>query len=210
MDQARKEGPRGEDDGIRMEDEPDLRHDALDPVAPQEQVVDGLLEQGEVGLILEPPSDRAPVENPVRLGARGADGGSLAGIEDPELDTGLVGGQRHRPPESVHLLHQVPLADPTDGGVARHLAERFDAVGEQERARTRAGGGERSLGTGVTATDHDDVEALGELHDGEPLTKRRYSRPRGRVRQPVSRETPRGPASGGTSFHVKHRRATGA
>jgi hypothetical protein len=52
----------------------------------------------------------------------------------------------------------VALADPTDRRVAGHLPQGLDAVRQQQRAPAHAGGGERGLGAGVAATDHDDVE----------------------------------------------------
>ena len=43
-------------------------------------------------------------------------------------------------------------------------------MGQQEGAGTHAGGGKRSLGASVAATDHDDVEFDGKLHgDGAIL-----------------------------------------
>ena len=47
----------------------------------------------------------------------------------------LVGGDRHRTAQRVDLLDEVSLADAADRRVARHLPERLDVVGEQQRAR---------------------------------------------------------------------------
>ena len=55
----------------------------------------------------------------------------------------------------------MPFADAADGGVARHLPERFDVVGEQERVRAHACGGECGFRAGVSAADDDDVVGVG-------------------------------------------------
>ena len=69
-----------------------------------------------------------------------------------------IGRARHGAAERVDLLDQVALADAADGRVAAHLAERLDALREQQRARTHARSGQRGLGAGVAAADHDDVK----------------------------------------------------
>ena len=104
---------------------------------------------------------------PVRLGARRPDRRSLAGIQRAELDPGFVRGARHRAPERIDLAHQVSLADTADGWVAAHLAERLDALRQQQCPRAHAGRGERRLGAGVTTADDDDIagrRGLGMLH----------------------------------------------
>ena len=78
---------------------------------------------------------------------------------------GLVGGDRHRAAERVDLLDEVPLADAADRRVAGHLAERLDAVRQQQRLAAHPRGGERRLGAGVAAADDDDVETLREFHE---------------------------------------------
>ena len=151
------------------EGEADLGHDARHAVALDEQVIDGLLEQREVGLVLEPVPDGALVQDAVGLGARGPHRRTLARIQDAELDPRVVRGERHRPAERVDFLDQVALADPADRRVAGHLAQRFDAVSQQQRARTDPRRGERGLGAGVATADHNDVETLGKVHDERVL-----------------------------------------
>ncbi len=54
-------------------------HDAGDAVALDDQVVDRLLEERQVGLVLEAAADRGLVEDAVGLRARRAHGRALAG-----------------------------------------------------------------------------------------------------------------------------------
>lgn len=55
----------------------------------------------------------------------------------------------------------MPFANAANGGVARHLPERFDVVGEQERVRAHAGGSQRGFRAGVSAADDNDVVGVG-------------------------------------------------
>ena len=99
------------------------------------------------------------VELAVGLRARRAHRRTLAGVQRAELDAGAVRGARHRAAQRVDLLDQVALADAADGRVAAHLAQRLDALREQQRARAHARGRQRGLGAGVAAADDDHIEA---------------------------------------------------
>ena len=56
------------------------------------------------------------------------------------------------------------FADAADGGIARHLSERFDVVCEQKRLRAHACGSQRGFRTCVAAADDDDVVGFGVNH----------------------------------------------
>jgi hypothetical protein len=164
VDQPVEEGAGGEHHGGRFEAQADLGDDAGDPVADHGEVVHGLLEQPQVGLVLEAAADRGLVEHPVGLGAGGTHGRALAGVEDAELDAAFVGGRRHGAAEGVHFLDQMPLADAADGRVAAHLAEGFDVVGEQQGGAPGPCRGQRGFGAGMAAADNDHVESGGMKH----------------------------------------------
>ena len=168
MDAAIEEGAGGEHHGAAAEAQADLRDGAGDAAALEPEVVHRLLEQPKVGLILQAAPDGRLVEDAVGLGPRGAHGGPLGCVEDPELDARLVGGGRHGTAERVDLLDQVPLADAADGRIAAHLAQRLDVVREQQRGAAHARAGQRRLGAGVAATDHDHVELLRVLQEKAP------------------------------------------
>ena len=87
---------------------------------------------------------------------------------------------RHRAAQRVDLLDQMPLADAADRRIARHCAQGFDVVRQQQRLHAHARGRQRGFGAGMAATDNDDIEGIGEFHDG------RHSTPAPRL------------------FHVKH------
>ena len=121
MNETGQERARRQHDRIRFETHAQLCDHpgdaSIGAVTVERQIVDCLLEQGEIRRILEARADRLLVENPVRLRPRGAHRGSLAGVEDPELDAGLVGGQRHRAAEGVELLDEMPLPIPPIDGL---------------------------------------------------------------------------------------------
>ena len=164
MDAAVQERARGQHHCPRAEPDADLGDGAHHPVALHHQVVHRLLEQHQVRLVFQPRPDRRLVEQPVGLRPGGAHGRPLGAVEDAELDPGLVGGHGHRPAQGIHLLDQVALADAADRRVAAHLAERLDVVGQQQRLAAHARRGQGSLGPGMAAADHDDVEFLWIKH----------------------------------------------
>ena len=169
VDEAGEESPR------RQHHRPALEHDAElgshpgDAVAVEQQVVNRLLKQREVRLVFQPSSDGGLVQHTVGLRAGGAHRRPLGRIERAELDARLVGGDRHRPAQRIHLLHQMALADATDGRIARHRTEGFDVVRQQQRPRARAGTGERGFGAGMAATDDNHIEGFGEFHGARIL-----------------------------------------
>jgi hypothetical protein len=104
MDQARQERAGCEHDRVGFEAEADLGDDAADAVPVEREIVDGLLEQRQIGLRFEARADGLLVQEAIGLGSSCPDGGTLAGVEDPELDAGLIGGDRHRAAQCVNLL----------------------------------------------------------------------------------------------------------
>ena len=131
VDLAVEESAGRQHHGARQELQTDLRHGADDAVAFDDQIIDRLLEQPQIRLVFQARTDGGLVENAVGLGARGADCRAFRGVQDAELDAGLVGGNRHRAAHGIDLLDQVALADATDGGVARHLAQCLNIMREQ-------------------------------------------------------------------------------
>ena len=70
-------------------------------------------------------------------------------------------------PPRAHRPHQMALPMPPMDGVAAHLAEGFDVVGEQQGLRTHRAPPPCSLGAGMAAADNDHVESGGMEH-GKP------------------------------------------
>ena len=81
------------------------------------------MEEGQIGLILQRLPNGLAVQDAICLGARGSNRGALAGIENPELDTGVIGGNGHDAAQRIDFLDEMPLADPANRRVAGHLTQ---------------------------------------------------------------------------------------
>ena len=55
------------------------------------------------------------------------------------------------------------LAQPSDGGITRHLANAVGAMGYQCRPRSHPRRSMRRFRTGVSAADHHDIETVGTM-----------------------------------------------
>ena len=166
VDSSVQEGSRRQYNGARIEANAHLRDHARDTVASNDQIIAGALEQPEIRLILEPPPNGRLVQRTIRLGPRRPHRRSLGAVENPKVDSRLVGRGRHGAAERVDLLDQVTLADAADRRIAAHLPQRFDRMGEQKRRRAHARSGKRRLGAGMAAADDDHVEMSRKLHHG--------------------------------------------
>ena len=122
------------------------------------QVVGFALDDGEVRRLADRRLHGGRIELAVGLGARTADGRTLAAIEQTKLDAALVGDAAHEAVERIDLADEVALAKAADGGVAGHRADGREPMGQQRRARAHARGRSRGLTAGVAAADDDDVE----------------------------------------------------
>ena len=171
MNQARQERTGCENNGSCPDSYPKLRHhsrDACDSsLILDDKIVHRLLKQGQVGLILKAGAYCLPIKDSVSLGTSGPYCGPFAGIEDPELDTGFVSCQRHRAAKRVYFLYEVPLSDPANGRIARHLPQCFHAVREEQCRSTHPGGRKRRFGPGMPATNDDDIELIWVKHDDQ-------------------------------------------
>src|SRR3546814_5982224 len=100
------------------------------------------------------------VQPAIRLRTRATSCRALGWVQDTELNARAVDGPGHDSVEGVDLAHQVTFAEPADRRVARHRADRIDAVRQQQRPGTDPGGCGRSLAAGMAAADEDAVVAL--------------------------------------------------
>jgi hypothetical protein len=98
----------------------------------------------------------APIKAPIGLGARALYGGTLAAIEEAELNPRLIRRPRHQTIEGVNLANEVTLAEPANCRVARHFADGGESLcDERGRGATTGGGGRRFCPGMPTADDHD-------------------------------------------------------
>jgi hypothetical protein len=56
------------------------------------------------------------------------------------------------------------FSNAADGRIARHLPQGIEAVGQQQGVAPHAGSGKRSLGSGVAASNYNNIIVFNELH----------------------------------------------
>ena len=132
MNFAAEEGAHREHDRRRAERQSALGNDTHHAIAFDDQILGFLLKQCQMGLGFEHASNGAFVELSIRLRPSGAHGGPLAGVQRAELDAGQIRGARHGPAQSVYFFDQMPFANAADRGIAAHLSQGLDVVGEQQ------------------------------------------------------------------------------
>jgi hypothetical protein len=71
----------------------------------------------------------------------------------------------------------VALADPTDRGIAGHLAQSIDAVSQEQRARAHTGSGKGGFSPGMPSANDDYVEILRGSHGAANFTRRFHVKP---------------------------------
>ena len=74
------------------------------------------------------------------------------------MNAAAIGRTRHCAAQRVDLSGQMPFADPADCRIATHLADGFDVVREQERARARTRSGQSRFRASVPAANNDHVK----------------------------------------------------
>jgi hypothetical protein len=162
MEEAAHEGAGGNDDRFGPVDHPKAGADAGDGVVFDEQLGGVALMEVEVGLVLDEPLHAELVGLLVALGAGGLDAGALAGVQHAELDAGGVRVPAHDAAEGVDLPDDMPFGQTADGGVAGHLGDGVEVLGENGRLAAEPSGGHGGLHPGVAGAADDDIVMLGE------------------------------------------------
>jgi hypothetical protein len=113
----------------------------------------------------------------VGLRAWSPHGRSLAPIQHPELNPGRVGDFSHHAAESIYLAHEMSFRQTSDRGIARHLSDRVERDGQQQRLAPHSGGGKRRLAAGVSRADDDYVVFLRVDAHKSGMQAQTHSRP---------------------------------
>jgi hypothetical protein len=106
----------------------------------------------------------SPVQPPVTLRAGRPHRRALGSVQHSKLDAGLIGCAAHDAAQCVHLAYNCALRNPADSGIAGHLADGLEILGEEEGAGAAARGESCSLGSGVAAADHDHIVSIHRPH----------------------------------------------
>ncbi len=163
VQEAAQERARGEDHRAREVRDAKRGADASDTtVIVGEQVLYGVLLDGETLGVFERASGERGVTRLVGLAAPRTNGGSLGDVEPPELDAGSVCEAPHEPAERVDLSDEMALAHPPNSWVAAHGTDPVGRLGEQEGATPEPARRVRRLDARMAGTNHDDV--IDRLH----------------------------------------------
>ena len=161
MDQAVQEGAGGEHHGAGA----DLAAIGGDDAGCAAVLDDEVLDRGFDHVEVRRGADRClhglPVELAVGLGAGALHRRAFAPVQHAELDAGGVGHPAHQAVEGVDLADEMALAEPANGRIAGHFADRGEAVGDQRRARAKPRRGGSGLAAGMAAADDDHVVGVG-------------------------------------------------
>ena len=88
----------------------------------------------------------------VALGAGAPHSGALGHIEHAELDGRAVGNDATPTTQSIHLAHYLPLGHAAHGGIAGHLADGVEHLGDKQDTAAQPCSGSSGLGAGMTGT----------------------------------------------------------
>ncbi len=157
MHEALEECAGREDHRRRLEDLANLRLDPAHGAALDDQPLDARLPHLQIRRALEHALAARSIRGLVRLRAARTHGRTLARVQKPELDSGLVSRQAHLAAQRVDLPYQMPLADPADRRITRHLPDMVEIEREHQRARTHPRRRERRFDSGMAGADNNDI-----------------------------------------------------
>ena len=161
MDEAAQKRAGGEHDGgganAAAVREPHAAHAVRD-----QKVVDLGLDHRQIRRLPQRFLHRRRVKLAVGLRAWAAHRRTFAAIEEAELDAGRIRHPAHQAIKRIDLTNEMALAEPADGGIARHGADGGETLGDQRRARAHPGRGRRGFAAGMATADHNHVE--GRIH----------------------------------------------
>ncbi len=158
--QAIQKCPGGDDHGTAFERAAIAQRDAGGAARLDIQSGHFGLFDADIRFLLEDLAHASSIQLLVHLSARRPNGGSAAGVEQPELDAHRVGHFPHHPTQRVDFAHQVTLGNAADGGVAGHLRDQVQVHGDDGRLQTHSRGGAGGFTPGVTGADDNDVVAF--------------------------------------------------
>jgi hypothetical protein len=158
VDQSIEKGARREDDGTGGKTAAIFRLNAGDKASIHDESACGTLDNLKPGLAANRTLHRLPIELPVGLGARAADGRALGAVQQTELDARLIGNAAHQSVERVDLPHKVAFAESADSGIARHFADGTKFMSNENGSG--AGARRRTCGfnTRMPAAHNDDIK----------------------------------------------------
>jgi len=140
-----------------------LIDDAADPPILNAEAFHEALKKVKARLLLQDCLHREAVKLLVALESGGLDGRPFGGVQQPEVDGGLVGNPAHLAAQRVDLFDELALGQTADRGVAGHQRNRVQVDVEEQGFAAHPGRRERGLATRMPSPDNDDV--IFSVHD---------------------------------------------
>ena len=138
-----------------------------DPMTIEDQRVDVTLDDRQTCLACQHVLDRTRITTAIGLHARPLHRCTLAAVEHTIVDRGRICGPPDQAIERVDLAHDMALAQPADGRIARHRADVAAIMADEQGGGTAPCGGGGGFGAGMAAADDDHVKhatCLGDDH----------------------------------------------
>ena len=154
MDSAVEKGTDGQHDRASTKIKAHGCHNAGYLAVFDDKVFDTLLKHEKIGLLLKRLPDSLPIQCAVSLRTRCPDRRALAAIQCSKMDARCIGRPRHDAVERIDFAREVSFTDAAYRGVATHLTDSLEVLGQQYRVRTHSCSCSCSLGTGMAATDN--------------------------------------------------------
>src|SRR6516164_634193 len=94
----------------------------------------------------------------ISLSPRPSNGWTFTSIENPELDSSLIGNTAHKSVQSINLTHEMSLAEPANCRVARHGPDRCKSVRDQGCLSAHPRGGSSCFAACVSSTNDNHIK----------------------------------------------------
>ena len=121
-----------------------------------------------------------PIGLLVALDPGAPDRRAFAGIQEPELDAGLIRQEAHDAPQGIDFFDQMTFGQPADRRVAGHVGHGVQVEIENQDVQAHAGRGQGAFAAGMAAAD--DNEIIDLRIDGHDWLLIRFKTQRGKPR----------------------------
>ena len=85
---------------------------------------------------------------------------AFGGVQQPELDAGLVGQEAHDAPQGIDFFDQMTFGQPAHRRVAGHVGHGVQVEIEQQDVQAHAGCGQGTFAAGMAAADDNEIVGL--------------------------------------------------
>ena len=157
MDQSLQERTGRDNDRLRVDGLPGIRHHPADCVAFRQQAIGRTRHDFKVGLVRQCLLHGLAIQGLVALDARGPYRRPFPRVQHAKLNARFIRVAADLPTQRIDFLDQVPLADPAHRGITRHVRDPVLINGQQQHPAPHPGPSQHSFTSSMPAADNDDV-----------------------------------------------------